>query len=203
MPLGTVNTVWVVLLVILVVLAVHLIMTYNDLVMVKNNAALAWANVDVLLKQRHDEIPKLVEVCKQYMQFEQETLVRVTEARSRVATAREAQNIDALGPAEAALRAGVAKVFALAEAYPNLKANQNFMQLQSRITGLENAIADRREFYNDSVNVNNIRIQQFPDAIIARAFGFKEVRMLDFNAQELADVDVKSLFVPNAKGKAA
>jgi LemA protein len=129
--------------------------------------------------------------------------VRVAEARSRVASARQARNIDALGPAEVALRAGVAKVFALAEAYPALKANQNFLQLQSRITGLENAIADRREFYNDSANVNNIRIQQFPDAIIARVFRFKEADMLDFEAQELADVDVRSLFGPNATGKAA
>lgn len=200
--MGTVNTILIVLLVIFVVLAVHLILIYNNLVMVKNNVALAWANIDVLLKQRHDEIPKLVEVCKQYMQFEQETLVRVTEARSRVASAREAQNIDALGPAEGALRAGVAKVFALAETYPTLKANQNFLQLQSRITGLENAIADRREFYNDSGNVNNIRIQQFPDAIIARVFRFKEARMLDFEARELADVDVRSLFGPNAQEKA-
>lgn len=200
--MGAANTILVVLLVIVVVLAGHLIMTYNNLVTVKNNVAQAWANVDVLLKQRHDEIPNLVEVCKQYMQFEQETLVRVSEARSRVAVAREAQNIDALGPAEAGLRAGVAKVFALAEAYPDLKANQNFMQLQSRITGLENAIANRREFYNDSVNVNNIRIQQFPDAIIAGAFGFKEARMLDFEAQEIADVDVKSLFGSNSKAKA-
>ena len=200
--MGAANTILVVLLVIVVVLAGHLIMTYNNLVTVKNNVAQAWANVDVLLKQRHDEIPNLVEVCKQYMRFEQETLVRVSEARSRVAVAREAQNIDALGPAEAGLRAGVAKVFALAEAYPDLKANQNFMQLQSRITGLENAIANRREFYNDSVNVNNIRIQQFPDAIIAGAFGFKEARMLDFEAQEIADVDVKSLFGSNSKAKA-
>ena len=170
---------------------------------VKNNVARAWANIDVLLKQRHDEIPKLVEICKQYKQFEQETLVRVTEARSRVAAAREARNIDALGPAEVALRAGVARVFALAEAYPDLKANQSFMQLQSRITGLENAIADRREFYNDSVNVNNIRIEQFPDSIIASAFGFNEGRMLHFEEQEIADVDVKSLFGSNANGKAA
>ena len=102
-----------------------------------------------------------------------------------------------------ALRAGVARVFALAEAYPDLKANQSFMQLQSRITGLENAIADRREFYNDSVNVNNIRIEQFPDSIIADAFGFNEGRMLHFEEQEIADVDVKSLFGSNANGKAA
>jgi LemA protein len=201
--MGAVNTALVVLLVIVVVLAVYLIMIYNNLVTVKNNVARAWANIDVLLKQRHDEIPKLVEICKQYKQFEQETLVRVTEARSRVAAAREARNIDALGPAEVALRAGVARVFALAEAYPDLKANQSFMQLQSRITGLENAIADRREFYNDSVNVNNIRIEQFPDSIIAGAFGFNEARMLHFEEQEIADVDMKSLFGSNAKGKAA
>ena len=201
--MGAVNTALVVLLVIAALAAVYLIMTYNNLVTVKNNVARAWANIDVLLKQRHDEIPKLVEICKQYKQFEQETLVRVTEARSRVAAAREARNIDALGPAEVALRAGVARVFALAEAYPDLKANQSFMQLQSRITGLENAIADRREFYNDSVNVNNIRIEQFPDSIIAGAFGFNEVRMLHFEEQEIADVDVKSLFGSNANGKAA
>ena len=201
--MGAVNTALVVLLVIAALAAVYLIMTYNNLVTVKNNVARAWANIDVLLKQRHDEIPKLVEICKQYKQFEQETLVRVTEARSRVAAAREARNIDALGPAEVALRAGVARVFALAEAYPDLKANQSFMQLQSRITGLENAIADRREFYNDSVNVNNIRIEQFPDSIIAGAFGFNEARMLHFEEQEIADVDMKSLFASNAKGKAA
>jgi LemA protein len=197
------NTVGVVLLVIGVVLAVLLAITYNRLVTVKNNVARAWANIDVLLKQRHDEIPKLVEICKQYMRYEQDTLVRVTEARSRVATAREARNIGDLGPAEAALRAGVAKIFALAESYPDLKADQNFMQLQGRITGLENAIADRREFYNDSVNVNNIRIEQFPDMIVARMAGFKEARMLDFGAQETADVDVTSLFGSASGGKAA
>ena len=169
-------------------------MLYNGLVTVKNNVALAWANIDVLLKQRHDELPKLVEACKAYRDFERETLVRVTEARARVGQAREARDIDALGPAEAALRTGVARVFAVAERYPELKANENFMQLQSRITGLENAIADRREFYNDCVNVNNIRIEQFPDALVARAFNFHEARLLEFSAQETADVDLRALF---------
>src|SRR5919204_5220823 len=164
-------------------------MLYNGLVTVKNNVALAWANIDVLLKQRHDELPKLVEACKAYRDFERDTLVRVTEARARVGQAREARDIDALGPAEAALRAGVARVFAVAERYPDLKANENFLQLQSRITGLENAIADRREYYNDCVNVNNIRIEQFPDALVARAFNFREARLLEFSAQETADVD--------------
>jgi LemA protein len=163
------------------VLVVHAIMVYNGLVTVKNNVARAWANIDVLLKQRHDEIPRLVEVCKGYRDFERDTLVRLTEARTRVAQAREVQDIGALGPAEAALRAGVARVFALAESYPDLKANENFLQLQRRITELENAIADRREFYNDSVNINNTRVEQFPELIVAKAFGFGERELLRFD----------------------
>jgi LemA protein len=192
------QTILAVLLVGGLVALVYLIMTYNGLVAVKNNVALAWANIDVLLKQRHDELPKLVAVCKNYKEFEQETLTRVTEARSRVAAARESQNIGALGPAEAALRSGVAQIFAVAERYPDLKANANFMQLQGRITGLENAIADRREYYNESVNVNNVRIEQFPDVVVARAFNFGEKRLLEFDARETADIDVGALFKPAA-----
>ena len=148
----------------------------------------------MLLKQRHDELPKLVETCKQYMKFEQDTLTKVMEARSRVSTARETQNISQLGQAEGALRATVGNLFALAEAYPDLKTNQTFQQLQTRISGLENAIADRREFYNESVNVNNVRIEQFPDSIIAGMFNFKAAQLLEFQAEEKADVDVGKLF---------
>jgi len=192
--MATAQIVLLVLAAIAVLAVVWAAMAYNGLVTVKNNVALAWSNIDVLLKQRHDEIPKLVEVCKAYRDFEQGTLQRVTEARSRVADAREKLDIDALGPAEAALRASTARLFAVAERYPELKTNQNFMQLQSRITGLENAIADRREFYNESVNVNNIRIEQFPDAIVARLMGFKEARLLDFATEETRDVDMRALF---------
>jgi LemA protein len=123
----------------------------------------------VLLKQRHDELPKLVEVCKQYKQFEQETLQRVIEARSMVQTARQGQDIEALGKAEGMLRMGLGNIFAVAEAYPELKTNQNFMQLQTRITGLENGIADRRELYNESVNIYN-SASVFPASIIAKLF---------------------------------
>jgi len=191
----TVEILLVVLAAVALVLLVYGVMMYNGLVSVKNNVARAWANIDVLLKQRHDELPRLVEVCKGYRDFERDVLVRVTEARGRVAQAREARDIAALGPAEAALRVGVARIFALAERYPQLKANQNFLQLQERITGLENAIADRREFYNDSVNVNNIRIEQFPETLIARLFGFREARLLLFEAAETAAPDMKALFV--------
>jgi len=163
-------------------LVIYGVLVYNNLVAVRNNVAKAWANIDVLLKQRHDELPKLMEVCRGYKQFEQETLVRVADARAQVAQAREAHNIAALGPAEAQLRAGVARVFALAEAMPELKANQNFLQLQGRITALEDSIADRREFYNESVNVNNVRVEQFPDLFVARLFGFREARLLELGA---------------------
>ena len=178
----------------LAVIAVYGVMLYNGLVTLKHGVAKAWANIDVLLKQRHDELPKLVEVCKQYKQFEQETLQRVIEARSQVQTAREAQNIAALGEAEGALRSGLGRLFAVAEAYPDLKTNEHFMQLQQRITSLENGIADRRELYNDAVNLNNVRIEQFPDAFIARAFAFEAKPLLEFSTAEKSDVDLKQLF---------
>lgn len=170
------------------------VMIYNGLVQVKHAVAKSWANIDVLLKQRHDELPKLVETCKQYKQFEQETLQRIIEARSRVQTARESQNIPALGQAEGALRIGLGQLFAVAEAYPDLKANENFMQLQGRITALENGIADRRELYNDAVNINNVRIEQFPDSIIAGMFHFEAKHLLEFASEEKKDVDMKALF---------
>jgi len=173
---------------------VYLVMIYNNLVQVKHNVSKAWANIDVLLKQRHDELPKLVETCKQYMKFEQDTLQKVIEARAKVFSARESQDMRALGAAEAGLRTSVGSLFALAEQYPDLKTNQTFLQLQSRITGLENAIADRREFYNESANINNVRVEQFPDAIVAGMFNFKQAQLLEFDAAEKTDVDVKDLF---------
>ena len=173
---------------------IYAIMLYNGLVALKHNVAKAWANIDVLLKQRHDELPKLVEVCRQYKQFEQDTLQRVIEARSQVQSARETQDVGALGEAEGALRLGLGKLFAVAEAYPELRANENFMQLQQRITTLENGIADQRELYNDAVNINNVRIDQFPDAIIAHIFHFEAKPLLEFSSAEKSDVNLKQLF---------
>jgi len=179
---------------IVVILLIYGISLYNNLVSVKHAVSKAWANIDVLLKQRHDELPKLVEVCKQYKQFEQSTLQKVIEARSQVHSAREQQDIPALGQAESMLRAGLGGIFAVAEAYPELKADENFMQLQNRITSLENGIADRRELYNDSVNINNVQIEVFPASIIAKSFGFEEKPLLEFSSAEKADVDMKQLF---------
>ena len=187
---------WVLILflVLLLILTLYGVMLYNNLVALKHNVAKSWSNIDVLLKQRHDELPKVVEVCKQYMGYEQETLEKVMRARSAVAAAREGQNIPALGQAETQLRLGLGGLFAVAEAYPDLKANTQFQHLQERITELENGIADRREYYNESVNLNNVRIEQFPDVIVARQFGFTAFELLEFSEQETADVNIQELF---------
>lgn len=178
----------------LILLAGYVVIIYNNLVGLKHRVAKAWANIDVLLKQRHDELPKLVDTCKHYMQYEQETLERVISARNSVASASDAGDIPALGKAETALRAGLSRLFALAEDYPDLKANESFQHLQGRITDLENAIADRRELYNEAANQNNIRIEQFPDLLVARQFNFTAKDLLEFSESELTDVNVGSLF---------
>ena len=179
---------------IVIIFGFYFVNIYNNLVRIKHNVAQAWSNIDILLKQRHDELPKLVEVCKQYMAYEGTALEKIIAARSGVSNARESGDIGALGMAEGQLRLGLGSLFAVSEDYPELKANENFQHLQSRITGLEDAIADRREFYNDSVNINNVRIEQFPDLIIARFLNFKERQLLEFDEQEKEDVDIKSLF---------
>ena len=183
-----------VVMALIVAAVIFVIALYNRLVNLKHNATKAWSNIDVLLKQRHDELPKLIATCKEYMQYEKQTLEKVINARSRAASARASGDIGALGAAEGALRIGLGQLFALAEDYPDLKANETFLHLQGRITGLEDSIADRREFYNESVNLNNIGIEEFPDVIIARSFNFKSFQLLEFEASELADVDVGGLF---------
>lgn len=180
--------------VVIVGLALYVVSIYNHLVRLKHNVSKAWSNIDVLLKQRHDEIPKLVETCKQYMKFEQDTLEKVMQARAQVSQARQNQDVPGLGLAEGALRMGLGQLFALAEDYPELRANENFQHLQGRISSLENTIADRREFYNESVNINNIGTETFPEVIVARLFGFGARELLEFEAGEIVDVNVKQLF---------
>ncbi len=186
--------VWVVLAAIALVGIIYVIVIYNNLVRLKHNVSKAWSNIDVLLRQRHDELPKLVETCRRYMQHERETLERVISARTAVGQARENKDMAALSGAESLLRTGLGQLFAVAEQYPELRADASFQHLRERITGLENAIADRREFYNDSVNRNNIRIETFPDVILARFFRFESADLLEFDAEDTADVSLGSLF---------
>ena len=184
----------VVILALFVVLVAYVAGIYNGLVSLRENVKVAWANIDVLLKQRHDELPKLVDTCKRYMQFEQETLEKVMRARASVNQASTSGNVAAVGAAEQQLRVGVGRLFAVAENYPQLKSDETFKQLQGRIIALEESIADRRELYNDQVNLNNIRVNVFPDAVIARRYGFLPAQLLEFASEEKRDVNVGALF---------
>jgi len=188
------NVAGYVILALLLISGIYSVIIYNGLVSLKHNVSKAWSNIEVLLKQRHDELPKLVDVCKEYMGYERETLTRVMEARARVAAAQRDGDVKALGSAESEMRLGLGNLFAVAEAYPDLKANENFQHLQQRVTGLENAIADRREFYNESANINNIRVEQFPDVLVARLFNFRAFDLLEFTEEEKADVSIQALF---------
>lgn len=183
-----------IVLIILAMAIIYCIITYNSLVSIKNNVAKAWANIDVLLKQRNEELPKLIDTCKAYIAHEAQTLEKVTSARMGVDAARQTQDVAGLGKAESVLSKSIGGLYAVAENYPDLKADQTFINLQQRITGLENQIADRREFYNDSVNNNNVRIGQFPDLIVAKLFNFEPKDMLRFASEELKDVDVSARF---------
>ena len=189
MDIGT-----IIVLVIGAVVLGYVVVVYNGLVTLKHSVSKSWSNIDVLLKQRHDELPKLVEICKQYMNYERDTLERVINARSEVFSANEAGDVSKLGSAETELRRGLGNLFAVAENYPDLKADSTFSHLQARITTLENSIADRREFYNESVNLNNTRIEQFPDVVIARWFNFGSRDLLEFSEEETKDINLKELF---------
>jgi LemA protein len=166
-------------------LAVYVVMIFNGLIALKNDVAKAWANVDILLKQRHDELPRLVEVCKGYMNYEQDTLLKVTQARSQY---QQAVSVDQKAQADQTTTVALRGLFAVAENYPQLKANDNFIKLQNRITELENEIADRREFYNDSVNTFNIRIHQMPDTFVASFMNLAPRPMFKVEEADKADV---------------
>jgi len=168
-------------------LGVYVVMIFNGLIALKNDVVKAWANIDILLKQRHDELPKLVDVCKGYMDYERDTLQKVTQARSQYQLALSvAQKAQADKNTTSALQG----LFAVAENYPQLKADGNFLKLQNRITELENEIADRREFYNDCVNTLNIRIQQFPDTFIAAFMNLQPRPMFNVDDSEKAPVNM-------------
>ena len=149
----------------LVWLIAYAVGVYNLLVRLSNNIDKAWSNIDVILKQQHDELPKLVEVCNSYMVHERETLEAVIRARNTYGASRD---ITEKAAAENQIAGALGQLFAVAEQYPDLKANQEFLAVQQRISVLESTIADRREFYNESVNLYNIAIQQIPAVWVAQ-----------------------------------
>lgn len=168
---GSVEWMIIVILIVLVgiVLLIYGVILYNGLVNLRNEVRRAWSNIDILLKQRHDEIPGLVDICRGYMKHEREVLERVVLARSLVA---ETQRLGRTDRAEVVMGQALKSLFAVAESYPDLKADQSFIRLQIRISQLEDAIADRRELYNQYANAMNIRTEQIPDRLIAALCGF-------------------------------
>ncbi len=171
---------WI-LLAIVVVIAIYAIVTYNGLVSFRNRIENAWAQIDVQLKRRYDLIPNLVETVKGYASHEQETLERVIQARNMAVSA---SGIGEQAQAENMLSGALKSLFALSESYPDLKANQSFLQLQEELTGTEGRIAYARQFYNDTVYKYNTKIQSFPAVILAN--------MMNFTAREYFEADDES-----------
>ena len=161
---------------------------YNGLVSLKNNIARSWSNIDVILKQRHDELPKLVNTCEGYMQHERAVFTQLGEARAGLMKAR---TIPERAQAESTLTQALGQFFAVAEAYPELKANQNFLQLQNRISELENQIADRREYYNDVVATFNTRLEQVPDKFIGDWCHFVSAELFKATDSDREDVRIE------------
>lgn len=177
--------------IVLVGLLVYVVMIYNGLVRLRKNIDKSWSNIEVLLKQRHDEIPKLVDTVREYMDYERDVLQDITEARTR---AEEAQGPEEQAEAEGMLQGALGNLFAVAEDYPELKANESFQQLQERISALEEQVADRREFYNDSVNTFNIRINQIPYNVVANMMDYTDKELFEVSAEDRQDVDISDTF---------
>jgi LemA protein len=188
-PLGIVAA-FVVL--VLVVLAVgYTISIYNQLVRLRKRVDQSKQNIDVLLKQRQDELTKLIDAAQEMMEYEEEVLTQLTEAREQAAQADTPQE---QADADVQVRDAMAAFKARVEEYPELSAQKNMQQFQSRITDIESQIADRREFYNESTTRYNTRISQFPYLIFARQFGFDERELFTASEAEKEDVDVSAAF---------
>ena len=176
----------IIVIVVVVLIALWLVGMYNRLVKLRNNRENAFANIDVQLKQRHDLIPQLVATVKGYAAHEKEVLTRVTEAR---AAAMNATGINDKIAAENQLTSALAGLKVSLEAYPDLKANQNFMQLQQEISDIENKLAAVRRFFNSATRELNNAVQTFPSNIIAGMFGFQKEPMFEVPQEERATVE--------------
>ncbi|MBO6252284.1 MAG: LemA family protein [Bacteroidaceae bacterium] len=179
-------TIGIIILVIVVLIALWAVGIYNNLVKLRNNRENAFANIDVQLKQRHDLIPQLVATVKGYADHEKEVLTRVTEARS---AAMNATSINDKIQAENALTSALAGLKVSLEAYPDLKANQNFLQLQNEISDIENKLAAVRRFFNSATKELNNAVQTFPSNLLAGIFGFKKEPMFEVPQSERADIE--------------
>lgn len=178
---------WLIIIAVIAVLIIALAAAYNGLVRSRNKVNNSWKQIDVQLKRRHDLIPNLVEMVKDYMSYEQEVLQNVTKARSE---AMQAQGPADSARAENVLSGALKSLFAVAENYPDLKANQNVSQLQEELTSTENKIAFARQLYNDLVMDFNNKVQTFPSNVVAGAFGFKAREYFEVPEEEKEPVKV-------------
>ena len=178
-----------ILLIVAVVIAVLLIGIYNRLVALRQNCNQAFADIDVQLKQRHDLIPNLVETVKGYAAHEKGTLEAVIQARNAAVSAERTGDPKAMGQAEGVLGAALGRLIALSEAYPDLKANTNFQQLQAELSDIENKLAAARRFFNNAVAEYNTGREQFPAVLIAGAFGFGPREFFDVGEDSRASMD--------------
>jgi LemA protein len=186
---ATTGYIFVVVFLLLISVAIigWMVTLYNSLVQVRVDVDTAWSNIDVLLKQRHDELGKLLDSVKAYMGYEQDVLTSVTRLRSQASAGGDGP---ARMQAEEALTGSIGRLFAVAENYPQLRASDNFKQLQDAIETLETEIAHRREFYNASVNINNARLAQFPDMLLAATAGLTHRELFTASPAETADVSI-------------
>jgi LemA protein len=161
---------------------------FNRLIRLRNASTTAWSDIDVQLKRRHDLVRNVVEVVRGYADFERTTLEQVTAARGRAVTALDSGDPARAGQAEGQLAGGVRRLFALAEAYPQLKASEHFLELQRTLVDLEDDIQNARRYYNAVVRDLNTRIQSFPDLLIARPLGFREGKFFELESPEEAGV---------------
>ncbi|NIA02977.1 MAG: LemA family protein [Nitrospirae bacterium] len=186
--MSTIDIIIGIIVVLLIVIFVgYFISIYNSLVRLKHNIEKSWSNIDVLLKQRTDELTKLLASVKGYMAHEKGVLTQVTEARTAF---MNATSVKEKAQADAGMTAALKSLFAVAENYPELKANETFLQFQNRISEIENQIADRREFYNDSVNTFNIRIEQIPYVFIANMLHYERKDLFKVEESDRKDVEI-------------
>lgn len=178
----------VIVLIVVAVIASLGVGSYNNLIRLRNQLERAWANIDVILKQRYDEIPQLVQVIEQFSQYEAGVIGQLTTARAHYGQAR---STDEKMAASQEISMAFKGILAIGEAYPELKSNQNFLQLQTRISQLENTLADRREGYNETVANFNTRIDQFPDVFAARLLSYQRQTMFQVSEAERATPSLK------------
>ena len=185
--MGSIILLFLFLGIIIIVFLILFLIIYNSLVMLKNHVSKAWSNIDVLLKQRYEELPKLVETVKGYMKYESNLFKDITKAR---ASYNNSKNLKEVVQSNELITSTLNSIFIAVENYPNLKANTNFQKLQLRISELEDMIADRREFFNDCVTTYNTRIQQIPYNFFAKILNYKIKKLFDIKEFEKKKINL-------------